>query len=232
MRQADVTERKKAENALNGAFDELSVVNEKLGVVGQMTRHDVRNKLGVINNYVYLAKKKTANKDILGYLDKIELASKGTVEIFEFSKLYEQLGVEALGLVDVGVCVDKAFLLLGDVGGVVVVNECRGVEVVADSLLQQLFYNLMHNSLVHGEHVNRIKVSFVKDKGGLRLVYEDDGVGIPEALKGKVFLKGYGKGTGLGLFMIVKMCGVYGWSVREVGVPGEGVRFEIVVPIK
>ena len=111
-----------------------------------------------------------------------------------------------------------------------VVNECKGVVVLADSLLQQLFYNLMHNSLVHGGHVSRVRVGFVKDKSGLKIIYEDNGVGIPKAEKEKVFLQGYGKGTGLGLFMIVKMCEIYGWTIKEIGTPGEGVRFEFVIP--
>ena len=35
--------------------------------------------------------------------------------------------------------------------------------------------------------------------GRLKLVYEDEGVGIPEDEKEKIFTEGYGKGTGYGL---------------------------------
>jgi signal transduction histidine kinase len=47
-------------------------------------------------------------------------------------------------------------------------------------------------------------------KNRLRLVYEDDGVGTPKAEKEKIFEKGFGKGTGYGLYLIRKMCEVYG----------------------
>ncbi len=86
--------------------------------------------------------------------------------------------------------------------------------------------------MVDGGHVSRVRVGFVKDKSGLLLFYEDDGVGIPRVEKEKVFLKGSGKGSGLGLFLIRKMCDVYGWTIKETGIPDEEARFEIVVPIK
>ena len=66
----------------------------------------------------------------------------------------------------------------------------------------------------------------------MKLVYEDDGVRISKDEKVKVFVEGFGKGTGLGLYMIRVMCGIYGWTIEETGILGEGVRFEIVVPIK
>ena len=38
----DITERKKAEEELQKILNQLSLVNEKLGVVGSLTRHDVK----------------------------------------------------------------------------------------------------------------------------------------------------------------------------------------------
>ena len=77
-------------------------------------------------------------------------------------------------------------------------NECHGLTVLADSLLQQLFYNLIHNSLRHAEKLSQIRVYYKEVKEDkLNLVYEDDGIGIPEDEK-KIFKEGYGKGTGYG----------------------------------
>ncbi|HNQ30521.1 MAG TPA: sensor histidine kinase, partial [Methanolinea sp.] len=44
------------------------------------------------------------------------------------------------------------------------------------------------------------------------------------------FEKGYGKGTGLGLFLSREILSITGMTIRETGIPGEGARFEIVVP--
>ncbi len=56
----DISERKKAEEALDEVMDQLVLVNEKLGVVGSLTRHDVRNKLSAVTGYAYLLKKEAS----------------------------------------------------------------------------------------------------------------------------------------------------------------------------
>jgi signal transduction histidine kinase len=59
---------------------------------------------------------------------------------------------------------------------------------------------------------------------------EDNGVGIPEKDKEKIFEQGYGKHTGLGLFLAKEILAITGISIRETGTPGTGARFEILVP--
>ena len=80
----DITERKKAQEALNGAFDELALVNEKLGVVGRLTRHDVRNKLSAVTGNIYLTKQTLPNDhNALNYLKETESAISQIEEIFD-----------------------------------------------------------------------------------------------------------------------------------------------------
>jgi signal transduction histidine kinase len=66
----------------------------------------------------------------------------------------------------------------------------------------------------------------------LKLIYEDDGIGIADSDKPKLFKEGYSTGgsTGYGLFLIKKMMEVYGWSVQEAGERGQGARFIITIP--
>jgi signal transduction histidine kinase len=59
------------------------------------------------------------------------------------------------------------------------------------------------------------------------LVYEDDGQGIPEEEKEKIFLRGYGKNTGLGLFLIKEILAITGITIVENGIYGMGARFEM-----
>ena len=59
---------------------------------------------------------------------------------------------------------------------------------------------------------------------------EDDGTGIPAEEKEKIFERGYGKNTGLGLFLTREILGITGITIRETGIPGKGARFEIAVP--
>jgi signal transduction histidine kinase len=66
--------------------------------------------------------------------------------------------------------------------------------------------------------------------GGLFIVVEDNGVGIPVDEKEKIFEKGFGKNTGFGLFLVREILAITGITIRETGTPGEGARFEISVP--
>jgi len=49
--------------------------------------------------------------------------------------------------------------------------------------------------------------------------------------KEKIFNQGYGKNTGLGLFLSREILALTGMTIRETGTPGKGARFEILVPI-
>jgi PAS domain S-box-containing protein len=229
----DITDRKKAEEALDRTMDELVLVNEKLNVVGSLTRHDVRNKLCTVTGNAYLLKKKHSDQaDILEGLGKMELAVKEIEKIFDFAKMYEQLGVEELSFVDVERTVTEAVALFSDLT-VKVVNECKGLTLLADSFLRQLFYNFIDNTRKYGKKTTAIQVYFEKtEQGELRLIYEDNGVGISAENKLKLFSEGFSTGgsTGFGLFLIRKMIEVYGWEIKETGEPGKGAKFVMTIP--
>jgi len=231
----DITERKRAEEELNRTMDQLVLVNEKLGVVGRITRHDVRNKLSAVTGYAYLLKKKHMDQaDIVAGLDKMERAVKDSMKIFEFAKMYEQLGVEALMFVDVEKTINESADLFSDLT-IKVINDCHGLTVLADSFLRELFYNFIDNTRKYGKKATAIRVNYEKTKQDeVQLIYEDDGVGISAENKSKLFIEGFSTGgsTGFGLFLSKKMIDVYGWEIQEIGKPGEGARFVIMIPEK
>jgi signal transduction histidine kinase len=222
----DITDRKKT-------FEKLQILNEKLGVVGGLTRHDVRNKLSAVVNNTYLAQKMLPNDHkALDYLRKIESACIQTTRILDFAAAYEGLGVEELAPVDVDKAVEEAVSLFSELKGVKVVNNCQGLTVMADSALRQLFFNLIENSLKHGKNVSQIKIHYEEGKDRLKLFYEDNGVGIPKADKSKLFNWGFttGKGSGYGLPLIKSMIEIYGWTIEEEGEPRKGARFVMTIP--
>ena len=46
----------------------------------------------------------------------------------------------------------------------------------------------------------------------------------------RIFERGYGKNTGLGVFLSREILSITGITITENGVPGKGARFEITVP--
>ncbi|MCJ7719524.1 PAS domain S-box protein, partial [Candidatus Bathyarchaeota archaeon] len=228
----DISQLKKAEEELRQTLEKLAKTNEKLRVAGGLARHDARNKLSAITGNVYLAKKKLAsNSEVLNNLKEMELAVEQIVRIFDFAKTYEMIGIEELRYIEVEKTIDEAVSLFSDLKDVRVINNCRGLTVLADSLLRQLFYNLVDNSLKYGEKIKTITIYYKEiEKDKLKLVYEDDGVGISESEKKKLFQEGHGRGTGYGLYSIRKMCEGYGWNIEETGKEGEGAQFTIAIP--
>ncbi len=64
------------------------------------------------------------------------------------------------------------------------------------------------------------------------IVCQDDGEGIPVAVKEKIFQQQYYKNTGVGLYLSREILAMTGISITETGNEGQGARFEIHVPDK
>ncbi len=106
-----------------------------------------------------------------------------------------------------------------------------GLEVFADPLLEKVFYNLIDNALRYGgNRMTTLRVSSQENDDGLVIFFEDDGTGIHDADKNHLFTKGFGKNTGLGLFLSREILSITRITITENGVPGEGARFKITVP--
>jgi PAS domain S-box-containing protein len=237
----DITEVIVAREELSRLIDDQNVslgktrlLNEQLSVTGGLTRHDIRNKLMALTFKAYLAKKRSAgNSEVLSYLTDIEEISRNIARLLDFAKTYETLGTQEQTRINVGKMVADAASLFVDLKGVTVINECGDFEVKADSLLMELFHNMIDNSLKYGApKITKIRVHVqINQEGITELIYEDNGNGIEPEIKARLFQKGVTtKGTGYGLWLIRRICEMYGWSVQETGEYGQGVRFVMKIP--
>ena len=105
-----------------------------------------------------------------------------------------------------------------------------GSEVLADPMIVKVFFNLVDNAVRHGGKITTIRFSVEERNGDHVIVCEDDGVGIPAEEKEKIFERGFGKNTGLGLYLSREILDITGITIRETGGPGKGARFEMTVP--
>ncbi len=104
------------------------------------------------------------------------------------------------------------------------------LEVFADPLITRVFHNLLENSLRYGENVTTISLYHEQSPDGLTIVYQDNGIGINNEEKEKIFKRGSGKRSGFGLFFSREILSLTGITISETGKPGTGARFEIGVP--
>jgi PAS domain S-box-containing protein len=219
----DLTERRKMEDALRSA-------NKKITMLASITRHDIRNQLLALRGYLDLSRMKIQDPEILSFIEKGDKAAEAITEQIEFSKAYEEIGVNAPEWQNIPELIRKAQAQLPIPVTVEVRIDMPQITVFADRLIEKVFYNLMENTLRHGGNVSGIRFSFVMVSGEGAIVYEDNGVGVSLSDKPRLFEKGFGKNTGLGLFLSREILAITGITIRECGEPGKGVRFEIIVP--
>ncbi|EMR74135.1 PAS domain S-box [Thaumarchaeota archaeon SCGC AB-539-E09] len=207
----DITDRKNAE--------------EKLKVVGKFTRHDVRNQLNIIGGYLSLLYQRLGDEVSKEYYEEMMKSCNRIGTILEFARDFEQMGIEEKKPINISESFSVAFSAF-NLRDVKVEDRCQGVTVHADSLLNRIFYNLIDNSISHGGKISRISLRLEGERT-LKIIYEDNGVGIPYNKKKEIFKYDLNKGRIHSLHLIKNVVESYGWTITEEGKPGSGVKFII-----
>lgn len=218
----DVTKQKIAQDALVQS-------NRKLNLLSSITRHDVLNQITILLAYLDLLTKKNRDPDLEPFIAKQVEATQSIRSQIVFTKEYQDVGVKEPQWQNLGAAIAAA-KEVGRIQYVKWADNLNSIEVYADPLLEKVFSNLISNSLMHGEHVSEITFFTEEIPSGLILIYEDNGIGIIEKNKKKIFHHGFGKNTGFGLFLSREILSITGLSISETGKEGKGVRFEITIP--
>jgi PAS domain S-box-containing protein len=220
----DITDRKLAQ-------DTLLRVNKKLNVLAQLTREELTTRIFVLNSYLEMAKKQAKGQDgIIKNLESGERAVRSIKEITEFTKDYQNMGEKTPKWQNV-----KMELLLGlshmPLGKIQHSLETENLEIFADPLLEKVCQRLCENSVKHGDQVTRLRVWHTVTPDGVTIIFEDDGIGIPQDRKEQIFFRSGSPSASNGSLIFVReILEITGITIRENGEPGTGARFEMTVP--
>jgi len=219
----EITDRKRAEDALRQA-------NRHLGLLTDVTRHDLSNQVSALKGWLELTKAMLNDpQKIREFIAKKETAIAAIERQIAFMNEYQSLATNEPSWQDLEAVLLQARALL-PAEGIRFVTGIGGIEVYADPLFDRVFSNLLDNSLRHGEHVTEIRVSSHRTDGELTIIWEDNGAGIPTGEKDRIFDRRFGRNTGFGMFLAKEILSLTGITIRETGQEGKGARFEIVVP--
>jgi signal transduction histidine kinase/GAF domain-containing protein len=118
-------------------------------------------------------------------------------------------------------------------------------EIEADGyLLKQALYELIQNSKDVASDLDKLEIIISLEFAPLpeskvaRITYRDNGPGVPEDVKEKIFEDffthhpGGVPGTGLGMGFVKRITEAHGGEIKECGIPGKGVEFVITLPVK
>ncbi|REJ73457.1 MAG: hybrid sensor histidine kinase/response regulator [Acidobacteria bacterium] len=249
--------RSEYESALREA-DERVRRSEKLEAIGQLAggvAHDFNNVLGIILGNVELAA--TADRDELGELlaeirEAGQRAQRLTGQLLAVAR---KKTVERPPAIDLAAALRGSASLLRQALGDGVELDLRVDGAVAPvsidrSQLEQVLLNLAVNSRDAMPRGGTFRVEFRRARPGalergdgsrtaeaVRLVASDDGSGIAEDLLPRIFepfvtSKAPGHGTGMGLATVYGIVRQAGGTVEVASRPGEGTRFEILLPLE
>jgi len=219
----DITERKQVEQA-------LQLANRKLNLMAEITRHDIRNKLTVLGGYLSLLKEYPPRSQASMYVDKLMETTTVIAQHIEFTRLYQNLGVIPPSWQNVQTVFLQACTHI-ELHQVEIQSDLESIEIFADPLLERVFFNQVDNTMRYGgPEKTHISLTAHETSDGLVIAIEDDGVGIPPQDKEKIFRRGFGKNTGLGLFLAREILSITGIRLCETGEYLQGARFELFVP--
>ena len=215
----DITEFKQIEQSLSKA-------NNELHLLGSMTRHDILNQVIIILGYVNLLKRKELIPPLDEYCKKIESASHTIQNQIAFTKMYLSLQSHKTQWLDI----EDMLQRLEMPESIKLNSNISGFQIFVEPIIEKIFFNLLDNSIRHGQCVTRIDVYVNRTDEEATIVWEDNGEGISASDKKHIFKSGFGKNTGYGLFLIKEILSLSRMTIKETGIPGKGARFEITVP--
>ncbi|MHC1602543.1 MAG: PAS domain S-box protein [Methermicoccaceae archaeon] len=228
----DITERKQHELALLSAKQEAELYIDLMS-------HDINNLNTVAYGYLYLLlEDKTISGKHKKALERALISIDGITRLISnLQRLREITHTERkLVPMDIDAVVEASILEVAHSHGSTVEHEHSGLKVLADPLLAEVMNNLVGNAIKHGGEGVHIWVRVEQADDNVRILVEDNGRGISDALKPVIFNRlergeGTVHGRGLGLFIVFTLVESYGGRVwvedRVEGKPEEGARFVI-----
>jgi len=234
----DVTERKRAER-------EREREAERLDRFANAVSHDLRNPLNVAQAGVETLREQSGTDDehvemVADALDRMETLVDDTLALARKGRTIG--GTDPVAVAGVA---ERAWEVVPTGGATL---EVAGEAVVeADrERLRTVLENLFRNAVEHGEAGVTVRVGVIDSEGrkdldsegrkdldseGMTGLYvEDDGPGVPETDRERVFDPGYTtaeEGTGFGLAIAKEIVEAHGWGVRLTASEAGGARFEL-----
>ncbi len=218
----DITNKTREEDALQRA-------NTKLNSFNYITRHEILNHLTVVKGYIELSREQILDPPfLLTSMDKELAAANAIQNLITFTRDYQNIGIQPPAWYNLSKTIKTAAACV-HLGSVDLSVDIEGVEIYADHVVEKVFFYLIHDAVRFGK-VRKIRFFCKESFEELRVICEDDGIGIPPDKKEKIFNRQLFQNSGLDMYLSREILGITGISIRETGTFGKGARFELRVP--
>lgn len=229
---------------------ELKEANKDLESFVYSVSHDLRAPLRAIHGFAEILQRRCAPQtpsQADGYLENILQASSQMGQLIEDLLAYSRLGKRAVRCqpVEFGPLLDRvAERLAGRIAernATIEVPKHPPLLSGDSTLLSQILTNLLQNALTYCRpgQSPQIVVACRKERNGIRISVQDDGIGIEEGLREKifnVFQRLHSQediaGSGIGLAIVKRAAELMNGSVEVESIAGQGSTFSLWLPQK
>jgi signal transduction histidine kinase len=203
---------------------ELRRKNDRLDKFASVVSHDLRNPLNVAQGRLELVRDECDSEDIHGVAGALERMETLIDDLLTLARQGD--AIDTLEPVDIVSLVDECWRNT-DTGHADIAVETERAIYADESRLKQLLENLVRNAIEHNEEPVTITIGV--DREDVFYV-EDDGSGIRQSERDRIFESGYSTstgGTGFGLMIVEEIANAHGWTVAVTDGDIRGARFEI-----
>jgi PAS domain S-box-containing protein len=209
-------------------LDALRAANQRISLLTHITRHDLINSMTVAEGNVRLAQESLDSPRLAERLEKVARSLREMRGLIMFSKEYQDESRGEVSWHDVSKMIRHEGQVLEAASVSLAVQD--GLELKVDPMFRKVVRNLLENVARHALKATWCRVTYKESDGALEMVFEDDGQGIPEKYRARLFQRGQGSNTGLGLYLTREILSIDGMTIDETSAPGEGARFVLRVP--
>jgi PAS domain S-box-containing protein len=206
----------------------LQNTNNRLNTLAGSIRHDMSAKLAILYGHLRLGVMKFNDPEVITFIAAIQESANSIKRQIDISREFHEIGTMPPSWIPVQGAVREVAGRL-ERGNDAIRAWTERLEVFCDPHLPTVFYHIFHNSLKEATGATKIIVTYQVEENGCIIIVEDDGTGIPDPDKERLFLRredSYGRG----LFLSFEILSITGLTIRETGMYGKGARFEIFVP--
>jgi PAS domain S-box-containing protein len=242
----EITDRKKAEEALEEKTEELARSNRDLEAFAYVASHDLQEPLRMVTSYVQLLAKRYKGKLDSDADDFINFAVDGAMRMWNLINdllAYSRVGTRGHPFEPINCetilqqALDNLKVTMEE-SGAVVTHDSLPTVTADGSQLGQLFQNLIGNAIkFRGNERPRIHVSANRNGNGWTFSVRDNGIGIAPEYRERIFIifqRLHGRqqypGTGIGLAICKKIVERHGGRIWVESTPEKGATFYFTLP--
>jgi PAS domain S-box-containing protein len=245
----EISEKQRAERALQQRNDELIRINSDLDNFIYTASHDLKAPISNIEGLVGTLKEElnaSSNSEVKEIIDMVNqsiVRFKETIQdLTEITKTQKNLQ-EDITYIDLNSLLEEIKFSIKDIvkssKAVINADFCQYPDLkFSKANLKSILFNLLSNAIKYRDHdrIPEIHISCNKTETYVMIQVKDNGLGIPDNQKDKIFtmfkrLHDHVDGSGIGLYIVKRIIDNNGGRIEVDSTVGVGTTFRVYIKV-